>query len=146
MGMALEGARVVVQGYGNVGYYAARLLAEQGCTLVADSITGLHSDTGLDADVLRQYKDTNGSLAGYRGVDTVSPQELLELPSDILVQSAIEGQVTAANADRIKARIIVEGANGPTTPEADEILYDIGILVIPDILANDGGVVVSYFE
>ncbi|MCH7622404.1 MAG: Glu/Leu/Phe/Val dehydrogenase [Chloroflexi bacterium] len=148
IGLALDGARVAVQGYGNVGYYAARLLAEQGCTLVgvADSTSGLYSETGLDADALRQYKDTNGSFAGYTGVDRVSPQELLELPCDILVPAAIEGQVTAANADKIKARIIVEGANGPTTPEADAILYDKGILVVPDILANAGGVVVSYFE
>jgi len=148
MGLALDGARVAVQGYGNVGYYAARLLAEQGCTLVgvADSTSGLHSDIGLDADALRQYKDTNGSFAGYPGVDRISPHGLLELPCDILVPAAIEGQVTAANADRIKARIIVEGANGPTTPEADAILYDRGILVVPDILANAGGVVVSYFE
>ena len=148
IGLALDGARVAVQGYGNVGYYAARLLAEQGCTLVgvADSTSGLYSDIGLDADALRQYKDTNGSFAGYTGVDRISPQELLELPCDILVPAAIEGQVTAANADKIKARIIVEGANGPTTPEADAILYDKGILVVPDILANAGGVVVSYFE
>ena len=148
IGLALDGARVAVQGYGNVGYYAARLLAEQGCTLVgvADSTSGLYSDIGLDADALRQYKDTNGSFAGYTGVDRISPQELLELPCDILVPAAIEGQVTAANADKIKARIIVEGANGPTTPEADAILYDKGILVVPDIVANAGGVVVSYFE
>jgi len=148
MGLALEGARVAVQGYGNVGYYAARLLAEQGCRLVgvADSTSGLYSEAGLDADGLRQYKGTNGSFAGYPGVDRVSPQELLELPCDILVPAAIEGQLTADNADRITARIIVEGANGPTTPEADAILYDKGILVVPDILANAGGVVVSYFE
>ncbi len=147
-GMTLEGARVAVQGYGNVGYYAAKLLAEQGCTLVgvADSTSGLYSETGLDADALRQYKDANGSFAGYPGVDRVSPQELLELPCDILVPAAIEGQITDANADRIKAQIIVEGANGPTTPEADQILYDQGVLVVPDILANAGGVVVSYFE
>lgn len=148
MGLALEGARVAVQGYGNVGYYAARLLSEQGCTLVAvaDSTSGLYSANGLDADDLRQYKDTNRSFTGYPGGDSVSPQELLELPCDILVPAAIEGQLTADNADSIKARIIVEGANGPTTPEADGILYDKGILVVPDILANAGGVVVSYFE
>jgi glutamate dehydrogenase (NAD(P)+) len=148
MDMALEGARVVVQGYGNVGYHAARLLAEQGCVLVgvADSRTGVYSETGLDAEDLRQYKDTNGSFAGYPEADAVSPQELLELPCDILVPAAIEGQLTGDNADRIKARIIVEGANGPTSPEADQILNDQGILVVPDILANAGGVVVSYFE
>ena len=148
IGLPLEGARVVVQGYGNAGYTAARLLVELGCTLVAanDSTSSAYSDSGLDPDALKSYKDANRSFAGYKGVDTVSPQELLELPCEILVPAALEGQITGDNAARIKARIIVEAANGPTTPEADSILLDKGVVVVPDILANAGGVVVSYFE
>ena len=148
IGLSLEGARVVVQGYGNAGYTAARLLVELGCTLIAanDSTSSAYSDTGLDPEALKSYKDANRSFAGYKGVDTVSPQELLELPCDILVPAALEGQITGDNAARIKARIIVEAANGPTTPEADSILLDNGVVVVPDILANAGGVVVSYFE
>ena len=148
IGMSLDGARVVVQGYGNAGYTAARLLSELGCKLIAanDSTSSVYSESGLDPVDLKAYKDANRSFAGYPGVDTVTPEELLELPCDILIPAALEGQITAANAGNIKARIIAEAANGPTTPEADLILMDNGVLVVPDILANAGGVVVSYFE
>ena len=148
IGLPLEGARVVVQGYGNAGYTAARLLVEQGCTLIAanDSTSSAYSDAGLDPDALKRYKNANRSFAGYKGVDTVTTQELLELPCDILIPAALEGQITGDNAARIKARVIVEAANGPTTPAADSILFENGVTVVPDILANAGGVVVSYFE
>ena len=147
-GMSLNGAKIVVQGYGNVGYWAAHLLVAQGCNLIAasDSTSAVYSKGGINPDDLKCYKDANGSFAGYKGVDSLTPSELLELPCDILIPAAIEGQITGDNAIDINARIIVEGANGPTTPKADAVLSDKGILVVPDILANAGGVVVSYFE
>jgi len=148
IGMPLAGARVVVQGYGNVGSIAAMLLHEQGCKIVAasDSGGGVHNPKGLDPADLLRHKEHTGSVVGYRGTDAVTNDDLLELPCEILVPSALEGQITKDNAERIKARMVVEGANGPTTPEADEILRDRKVFVVPDILANAGGVVVSYFE
>ncbi|HEV2359744.1 MAG TPA: Glu/Leu/Phe/Val dehydrogenase [bacterium] len=148
LGVPLPGARVVVQGFGNVGSIAAALLAEQGCKIVAasDSGGGVYSPKGLDPNDLLRHKEHTGSVAGYRGTDAVTNDDLLELPCEILVPSALEGQITKDNAGQIKARIIVEGANGPTTPEADEILRQRKVFVVPDILANAGGVVVSYFE
>ena len=147
-GLPVEGARVALQGYGNVGHYAARCLAQLGCRVVAasDSTSAVYSESGLDPDVIKSYKDTNGSFAGYRDGDVVPSEEVLRLPCDILIPAALEGQITGENADGIAARIVVEGANGPTTPEADAILHDNGVVVVPDILANAGGVVVSYFE
>ncbi|MHB8731828.1 MAG: Glu/Leu/Phe/Val family dehydrogenase [bacterium] len=148
IGMPLAGARVVVQGYGNVGSIAAMLLHEQGCKIVAasDSGGGVYNPKGLDPADLLRHKEHTGSVVGYRGTDAVTNDDLLELPCEILVPSALEGQITKDNAERIKARMVVEGANGPTTPEADEILRDRKVFVVPDILANAGGVVVSYFE
>jgi len=148
LGMPLAGARVVVQGYGNVGSIAAMLLQEQGCKVVAasDSGGGVYNPKGLDPADLLRHKEHTGSVVGYRGTDAVTNDDLLELPCEILVPSALEGQITKDNAERIKARMVVEGANGPTTPEADEILRDRKVFVVPDILANAGGVVVSYFE
>jgi glutamate dehydrogenase (NAD(P)+) len=148
LGMPLAGARVVVQGYGNVGSIAAVLLHEQGCRVIAasDSGGGVYNDKGLDPRDLMRHKEQTGSVAGYRGTDTITNDDLLELPCEILVPSALEGQITKANAPRIKTRMIVEGANGPVTPEADEILEDNKVFVVPDILANAGGVTVSYFE
>ena len=147
-GLRLEGARVAVQGYGNVGYHAALQLAGLGCKIVAvaDSTSAVCSTTGLDPKALKSYKDDNGSFHGYPDVTEITSEELLELPCDILIPSALEGQITAENAGRIRARIVVEGANGPTTPEADAVLHHNGVMVVPDILANAGGVVVSYFE
>ena len=148
IGLSLEGARLAVQGYGNAGYHAARLLIETGCRLVAaaDSTGGVYSEAGLDPDALKSYKDANRSVAGYGGADIISSEQLLEVPCDILIPAALEGQITEENAGRVKARLIVEAANGPTTPDADAILLDKGVIVVPDILANAGGVVVSYFE
>ena len=144
----LEGATVAVQGYGNVGSIAAYLMQDKGCKIIAasDSQGGIYNPKGFDArDVLR-FKGENGSVVGYPGADRITNEELLELPCDVLVPSALEKVITAENAPRIRAKIIAEGANGPTTPEADEILYDRGIFVVPDVLANAGGVTVSYFE
>ena len=148
IGMPLKGARVAVQGFGNVGYHATRLLAQQGCKIVAasDSTSAVCSEGGLDPDDLRRYKDANRSLAGYEGADAIPQQDILTIPCDILVPAALEGEITGENAGKIQARIVAEGANGPTTPEADSILHDKGVIAIPDILANAGGVVVSYFE
>jgi len=148
LGVPLAGARVIVQGYGNVGSIAAQLLHEQGCKIVAasDSGGGVYNPKGLDPADLLRHKEHTGSVAGYRGTEAVTNDDLLELPCEILVPSALEGQITKDNADRIKARIIVEGANGPTTTEADEMLRQRKVFVVPDILANAGGVVVSYFE
>ncbi len=148
LGMPVEGARVAVQGFGNVGAIGAELLQELGCTIVAvsDSRGGIYNPKGLDArDVMRHKKET-GAVAGYPGTDTVTNKELLGLDCEVLVPAALENEITRENADRIKARVIAEGANGPTTPEADEILFDKGAFVIPDVLANAGGVTVSYFE
>ncbi|MDQ7842303.1 MAG: Glu/Leu/Phe/Val dehydrogenase [Armatimonadota bacterium] len=142
------GASVVVQGFGNVGSVAATLLHDQGCRIVAlsDIHGGVYNPRGLDPRrVLAHVRDT-GRIAGFPEGEAVTNQELLELPCDILVPAAIEGQITRANASRIQAKIVVEGANGPTTPDADDILTDRGVLVVPDILANAGGVIVSYFE
>ncbi len=145
---SLSGARVAVQGFGNVGATAARLLAREGARVVAvsDIQGGVHNPAGLDLDALEGYRVDHGGLAGFPGGDAVSNQEVLEVPCDILVPAAVEKQLTAENAERVRARLVVEGANGPTTPEADRILHERGVLVVPDVLANAGGVVVSYFE
>jgi glutamate dehydrogenase (NAD(P)+) len=149
LGLELNGASVVVQGYGNVGFWAAELLhKELGCKIVgaSDSSSAIYCQSGFDPTKLKAYKSSTGSLEGFPGTDSVSSDELLELPCEVLVPAALEQQITKDNADKVKAKIVVEGANGPTTPEADKILVDKGTLVIPDILANAGGVVVSYFE
>jgi glutamate dehydrogenase/leucine dehydrogenase len=148
MGMSLQGATVVVQGYGNAGNIAARLLQGDGAKVigVSDSHGGIMSNNGFDASKALRYKEEHGALTGFTGTEQVSNAELLEIPCDILVPAALEGQITAENADRIQAKMIAEAANGPTTPEADRILHDKGILMLPDILANAGGVTVSYFE
>ncbi len=147
-GIPIEGATAAVQGFGNVGSITAYLLQGKGCHIVAvsDSQGGIYNPKGFDArDVLR-YKQEAGTVLGYPGTDRVTNEELLELECDVLVPSALEKVITGANAARIKAKVIAEGANGPTTPEADDILYDKGVLVVPDVLANAGGVTVSYFE
>ncbi len=147
-GIPLAGSRVAVQGFGNVGATTAVLMADQGCRIVAvsDVYGGIYSPHGLDPRAVITYMQRTGNVAGFPGTEPVTNTELLELPCEFLVPAAIEGQITTQNAPAIQAQIIVEGANGPTTPEADEILHDRGILVVPDILANAGGVVVSYFE
>jgi len=147
-GISLEGATVAVQGFGNVGSTAAKVLATKGCRVIAvsDSKGGVYNPKGLDIQGLLDYKKQTGSVVAFNDAETVTNAELLALPCDILIPAAIECQITASNAAQVKARILVEGANGPTTPEADEILYHNGVLVIPDVLANTGGVIVSYFE
>ncbi|MBI3458551.1 MAG: Glu/Leu/Phe/Val dehydrogenase [Candidatus Rokubacteria bacterium] len=144
----LSGARIVVQGFGNVGSVAARLLWREGSLVVGvgDAKGGVTNPRGIDIRELTNHVKEAGTVAGFPGAEPVSSAELLELPCDVLIPAAVGGQITVENADRIKARIIAEGANGPTTPEGDDILADRGVLVIPDILANAGGVVVSYFE
>ena len=148
LNIPMEEATVAVQGFGNVGSIAAYLMQDKGCKIVAvsDSRGGIYNPKGFDVrDVLR-FKAENGTVQGYPGTDRITNEELLALPCDILVPAALEKAITAENAPQIKAKIIAEGANGPTTPEADEILYDRGIFVVPDVLANAGGVTVSYFE
>jgi glutamate dehydrogenase (NAD(P)+) len=148
MDMPLRGARVSVQGYGNAGSVAARLFHNEGCKVVAVSDTrgGIYNETGLDPAAVLHHKQERGSVIGFPRAQQVGVQDVLEVPCDILVPAAIEGVLTAGNADRVLARIVAEAANGPTTPEADKILFDKGIVVVPDILANAGGVTVSYFE
>jgi glutamate dehydrogenase len=146
--LPLNKARVAVQGYGNVGFHAARILHEIGCKIVAisDSKGGIYDPKGLDPHKVLQHKDKTSSVVGFPEAKAVSNKELLELDCEILVPAALENQITSENAGQIKAKIVAEGANGPTTPEADVILHDRGIFLIPDILANAGGVTVSYFE
>jgi glutamate dehydrogenase (NAD(P)+) len=147
-GLPWDGARVVVQGFGNVGEAAARLFWDEGCavTAVSDVYGAIHHPRGLDIPALQAHVARTRSVVGFAGGEPIAHADLLELPCDYLVPAALEGQITSANADRIRARVIVEGANGPTTPEADAVLEDRDVLVVPDILANSGGVIVSYFE
>lgn len=146
--LSLAQSKAVIQGFGNVGAISAKLLYDLGVKVIAvsDSRAAIVSQSGLDIPAVLEYKAKNGTLAGYPEADPISSAELLELPCDILIPAALENQITAANADKIKARLIGEGANGPITPDADLILFDKGIMVLPDILANAGGVTVSYFE
>jgi glutamate dehydrogenase (NAD(P)+) len=143
-----ENTTVVIQGYGNVGSAAGKKISKIGCKVVAvsDVSGGIYNKSGLDLDDVNDFISKNKVLKGYPKAEFVTNAELLELPCDILIVAAMEGQITEANANNIKAKIIAEGANGPTTDVADEILFDRGIHVIPDILANAGGVTVSYFE
>lgn len=145
----LSKATVAIQGFGNAGQYAATLFAGLlGCKIVAVSDTkgGVYSEDGIDAEAIVKYKLSTGSVVGFPGTSPISNEDLLELPVDVLVPAALEGVITGENADKIHAKIICELANGPTTPEADEILFENGVFVIPDFLANAGGVTVSYFE
>jgi glutamate dehydrogenase (NAD(P)+) len=145
---SLVDQRVVVQGFGNVGSNLARLLAEDGAVVIgiSDSTTALHNAKGIDVAAAVAHKREAGTLAGFAGAEEIAPEDLLTLECDILAPCALEQVITTENADRINARILCEGANGPTTPDADEILEANGVLVLPDVLANAGGVVVSYFE
>jgi glutamate dehydrogenase len=139
---------VVVQGMGNVGGNAAKIFAENGHTIIAisDSKTGIYSENGIDPEEVEAYKRKNGSLKGFLGAKQITNKKLLELKCDLLVPAALENQITKGNAKKIRAKAILELANGPTTPEADDILFKRKIPVIPDILANSGGVIVSTFE
>jgi len=147
-GLDIRGASIAIQGYGTVGSVCAPILEDQGAKIVAisDSRGGIHNPDGLDAREVARFKKETGSVVGYPGADVINNQELLELPCDVLVLAALEGALHAENADRVRAKVIVEGANAPTSPEADEILDGKGIVLVPDILANAGAVTVSYFE
>ena len=144
----LKQARVSVQGFGNAGSIAARLIADEGSTVVAvsDSTGGIHRPDGLDVDRVIAWKQEHGTVQGFPGANDVTNADVLEVDCDILIPAALENQITARNARNISAKVIAEAANGPTTPEADVILYDRGVFMIPDILCNAGGVTVSYFE
>ena len=142
------GARIVVQGFGQVGSWAARIAAEQGCTVIAvsDVDGGTFNSQGLDVEALVKLKDEGGSVQNFKGGESISNNDLLELDCDILIPAAIDRVIHADNAPRVKAKVIIEAANHPLTPEADDILNDRGIRIVPDILVNAGGVIVSYFE
>jgi glutamate dehydrogenase (NAD(P)+) len=147
-GMQIEGAKVAVQGFGNVGGIAARLFAEAGKIVAVQDHGGtVYHSNGLNVTALLAHVADKGSVQGFGGAEAVLPDsEFWAVDADILIPAALEQQITAANADKIRAKIILEGANGPTTPEADDILRDKGVLIVPDVLANAGGVTVSYFE
>jgi glutamate dehydrogenase (NAD(P)+) len=143
-----EGLRVAVQGFGNVGAFYARFVAEDGAKVIAisDSSVALHNDNGIDVHAAVAHKHETGTLAGLKGAEEITNDELLLLDCDLLAPCALEQVITEENASQVKAKIVVEGANGPITPLADSILDDMGVLIVPDVLANAGGVIVSYFE
>jgi glutamate dehydrogenase/leucine dehydrogenase len=144
----MKTATVAVQGFGNAGQFAAQLVEEQGAKLIAasDSRGGVYNKNGIQVGSLRKHKEKAGSVVGFPGAKDISNEELLETECTILIPAALENQITKKNAGKVNAKIVAEAANGPTTPEADEVLYKNKSLVIPDILANGGGVTVSYFE
>ncbi|MBX3611015.1 MAG: Glu/Leu/Phe/Val dehydrogenase [Hydrogenophaga sp.] len=148
IGMEVAGARVAVQGFGNVGGVAGKLFAEAGARVVAVQDHGgtVYRDSGLNVPALLDHVAQHGSVKGFADADTVPDSDFWGLPCDILIPAALEGQINEKNAGRIQARMVIEGANGPTTPQADDILHDRGVLVLPDVIANAGGVTVSYFE
>jgi glutamate dehydrogenase (NAD(P)+) len=148
LGLDLAGATVAVQGFGNAGAIAAELIEKEGCKVIAvsDSSGGIHNPDGLDIGRVVGWKAEHGTVVGFPGARAVSNEELLELECDVLIPAALENQITERNADQVKAKIVAEAANGPTTPAADEILHRRGAFLIPDILCNAGGVTVSYFE
>ena len=143
-----DGLRLVVQGFGNVGLYLSKFAYGEGAKVIAisDSQSGVYNPNGIDIEAAIAHKQETGALAGLRGTEPISNEDILLLECDVLAPCALEQVITADNAAKVKASIICEGANGPITPVADEILFDKGVLVLPDILANAGGVVVSYFE
>ena len=144
----IQGTTVAVQGFGNAGSVAAKVLEEMGAKIIAvsDSRGGIYCEAGLDAGAAIEHKADTGAVSGFEGCDEITNEELLALECDVLVPAALENAITADNADAVRAKIIAEAANGPTTPEAQAILDENGIFVVPDILANAGGVTVSYFE
>jgi glutamate dehydrogenase (NAD(P)+) len=149
LGMSIQGAKVAVQGFGNVGGIAAKLFSEAGAKIVAvqDHIGTVVRDSGIDVEALQAHVSQHGSVLGFGGAESVHDRaQFWGVDCDIMVPAALEQQITAENADRIRAKIILEGANGPTTPAADDILHDKGVLIVPDVIANAGGVTVSYFE
>jgi len=147
-GMSLKGARVAVQGFGNAGANIARLVAADGALVVAacDSKAGLYAEKGIDVTAALKHKAATSSLAGLTGTKEIAPEEIVNVDCDILLPSALENAITLANVGQVKAKIIAELANGPTTPGADRVLADEDVFLVPDILANAGGVTVSYYE
>jgi glutamate dehydrogenase (NAD(P)+) len=148
IGLEITGAKIAVQGFGNVGGIAGKLFHEAGAKVVAvqDHTGTIYKDSGLDAAALLAHVKATGGVAGFAGADVMKPEEFWGVQCDILIPAALEGQLTSKTAPQIKAKMVIEGANGPTTPEADDILHERGILVLPDVIANAGGVTVSYFE
>jgi glutamate dehydrogenase (NAD(P)+) len=148
LGMSKESTRVIVQGFGNVGSNAALLMAEAGYKIIGilEVDGGLYNKNGIDVKKLSEHRQKNRTITGFAGAEKVDPAELLLTECDILIPAATENQITSRNADGVRCRILAEGANGPTTAAADEILADKGVFVIPDILCNAGGVTTSYFE
>jgi glutamate dehydrogenase (NAD(P)+) len=148
LGLSRESTRVIIQGFGNVGSNAARLMAEAGYKVIgiAEVDGGLYRKTGIDVEALWEYRQRNGTIHGFPEADAVDPAELLVTDCEVLIPAATENQITSRNADRVKCRVLAEGANGPTTAAADEILAEKRVFVIPDILCNAGGVTTSYFE
>ncbi len=148
IGLPVQGARVAVQGFGNVGGTAGRLFVDAGAQLVAvqDHTGSIYNPLGMDAAALQEHVREHGGVKGFHGAEAIDGDAFWSVDCDILIPAALEGQINKDNASRIKARMVIEGANGPTTPEADDILHDKGVLVLPDVIANAGGVTVSYFE
>ncbi len=148
LNMPVEGCRIIIQGFGNVGSNAAHLLMDVGCKIIgiAEYDGGLYNANGIDIHALNEYRQRNSSIVGYRGAEAMESADLLTTACDILIPAATENVITSRNAAKIKAKIVCEGANGPTTAVADDILADKGIFIVPDILANAGGVTASYFE
>jgi glutamate dehydrogenase (NAD(P)+) len=150
LGLQPSDTRVVVQGFGNVGSWVARIMAQIGCTVIgaSDAHGAIHAEQGLDPEALQAHVRAGGPLTGFEGegVAAITPEELLALECEVFVPAALGGMINAANADTLRTKVLLEGANSPTTPQADAILVDKGVHVIPDVMANAGGVVVSYFE
>ncbi len=148
LGLDIGNARIAVQGFGNVGGIAARLFAEAGAKIIAvqDHTGTISKPSGLDVNALLEHVAKHGGVGGFAGAEALGADDFWGIESDILIPAALEGQITVHNAGRIRTKIVVEGANGPTTPDADDILNENGIMVIPDVIANAGGVTVSYFE
>ncbi len=147
-GLKLKNSNMVIQGFGNVGYHAAAAAKEVGAKVIAvsDSTGGIYCKEGLNPMDVLAHKEQTKSVQNYKGCKNITNEELLELPCDVLIPAALQNQITHKNADKIRAKMVAEGANGPTTPDADKILFEKEICLIPDILANSGGVTVSYFE
>jgi glutamate dehydrogenase (NAD(P)+) len=149
-GMTPPDTTFVVQGYGNVGSWAARIMQQLGCRMVgaSDASGAIRGDGGIDANALARHAESDGKVAEFDGdgVEPIDPEELLEIECDVFIPAALGGMIHQGNADRMRCRMVIEGANSPTTPAADEILHDKGVYVIPDVMANAGGVVCSYFE
>src|ERR671931_463862 len=148
LGLTPPESRVAIQGFGNVGSWAARIIADLGAKVigVSDAFGAVHHEAGIDVHALRRHLDEGGRLVDFAGVDVITPDELLGLDCEVFIPAALGGMIHADNAHLVRARAVIEGANSPTTPTADEILGDAGVLVVPDVLANAGGVVVSYYE